>query len=295
MPVYNTEKFIREAIESILHQTFKDFEFLIVNDCSKDSSLDIILSYNDPRIQLINNQKTLGTSGCLNKGLQIALGKYIARQDSDDISLPQRLEKEMNFLENNPEAGLVGTFFIAINEEGEFLQEFRPFTHSKDLKKKLLTKNPFAHGSVMFRRECIEKAGNYREDLKYFEDVDLWRRISQHFELANIPEPLYKWRLNTGSISVSHKHSQNLTNIKKDQRIRIISDYQYLGSCLLLNYRTREAREYYFRALECQKKNPKTWFLILISFVKPVLPKKIFRCLLTIFWRYQRIFRYHNY
>ena len=111
MAVYNGEKFLKEAMESILTQTFTDFEFLIINDGSTDNSVKIIEEFNDPRIRLIHNEKNLKLIASLNKGISLAKGKYIARMDCDDISMPYRLEKEVDFLENSLEYGLVGTCY----------------------------------------------------------------------------------------------------------------------------------------------------------------------------------------
>ena len=108
MPVYNCEKYLRESIESILNQTFKDFEFLIINDGSSDKSAEIVESYNDNRINFVQNEKNIGLAASLNRGLDIAKGEYIARMDADDISLPERLEKQVRFMETNPQIGICG-------------------------------------------------------------------------------------------------------------------------------------------------------------------------------------------
>ena len=121
MSVYNGEKYLREAIESILNQTFTDFEFLIVNDGSTDSSLEIILSYPDERIRVIRNDRNIGLTKSLNKALQQAKGEYIARQDADDISLQNRFEEQLIYLEKHPEVALLGTSAYKIDERGEIL------------------------------------------------------------------------------------------------------------------------------------------------------------------------------
>ncbi len=220
MSVYNGEKYLREAIDSILNQTFKDFEFLIVNDGSTDRTAEILRSYHDHRIKIINNEKNMGLTGSLNKGLKIARGEYIARMDADDISLPQRLEKEVAFLDQNKKVGLVGTYYLMINENGKVLHTVKCLTQDEKLREKLLEGNQFGHGSVMLRAECIKKVGLYRE---LAEDFDLWLRISEVYDIANIPEPLYKWRLNSKSVSVSRKEQQDkyvllATELAKERR-----------------------------------------------------------------------------
>ena len=209
MSVYNGEKYIQEAIDSILGQTFKDFEFLIINDGSTDKTGEILESYNDPRIKIINNEKNIGLTKSLNKGLELATGKYIARQDADDISMPQRLEKEVEFLEQNRNVGLVGTDYLFINEKGKVVHIVKCLNGSRELKAKLLKGNQFGHGSVMLRRECIEKVGTYREEFKFAQDYDFCLRIAEAYDVANIPEPLYKWRINIESVSVKKKSLQD--------------------------------------------------------------------------------------
>ena len=168
MSVYNGKRYLREAIDSILDQTFRDFEFLIINDGSTDSSSDIIRSYDDSRIRLIENEKNIGLTRSLNKGLKLARGEYIARMDADDRSMPERLEKEILFLDKNKNVGLVGTYFLMVNKSGKVLSTFSPGTSG--LSEKLLEGNMFGHGSTMFRADCIEKVGYYREEFRSAQD-----------------------------------------------------------------------------------------------------------------------------
>jgi len=210
MSVYNGEKYLQEAVDSILGQTFKDFEFLIINDGSTDKTGEILESYNDPRIKVINNEKNIGLTKSLNKGLRLARGEYIARQDADDISMPERLEKEVEFLEQNRNIGLVGTDYLIINKKGEIVHNVKCLKGSRELKAKLLEGNQFAHGSVMLRRECIDKVGSYREEFKFAQDYDFYLRITEVYDVVNISsEPLYKWRIDSKSISVAKKALQD--------------------------------------------------------------------------------------
>jgi len=209
MSVYNGEKYLREAIESILNQTYKNFEFLIINDGSADSSRDIILSYNDPRIRLVDNEQNIGFTRSLNRGLKLARGRYIARMDADDISISTRLEKEVAFLNQNRNVGLVGTYYLMINEDGKVLHTIKCSIVSKDIKENILEGSQFGHGSVLLRAECIRKVGPYRDEFKSAQDYDLWLRISEVYDVANIPEILYKWRLNFKSISIARKRQQD--------------------------------------------------------------------------------------
>lgn len=195
MPVYNGEKYIAEAIESILNQTFQDFELLIINDYSSDETVSVINKYRDKRIKLIHNDLNLGLARVRNVGIQNSKGKYIAWLDSDDISLDTRLEKQVNLLENNPSFGLCGTWVKTIGS-AEHIWEYP--TQSEIIKSTMLFHNCFATSSVMLRKEILVQH-QYLFDLDYppAEDYDLWGKISQHCEVTNIPEILTHYRLHS--------------------------------------------------------------------------------------------------
>jgi len=202
MPVYNGQRFLTEAIESILNQSFKDYEFLIINDGSKDKSEDIIKRYeqNDPRIRLISRPNK-GLVATLNEGLAKAKGEYIARMDCDDISLKSRLKTEVEYLDSNLNVGLVGSNYSIIDEEGKYLVNTNVFTHPDDLKLCLVTCNQYGHGSVMIRKSVLKEVGDYDKSVGHLEDYDLWIRISHEAKVANIEQPLYKWRKTPDSIT----------------------------------------------------------------------------------------------
>lgn len=232
MSVLNGERYLHEAIESILNQTFKDFEFLIINDGSSDSTREIILSYNDPRISLIDNKKNIGLTRSLNKGLRLAKGEYIARQDADDISLPKRLEEMVNFLDKNREVGLLGNSFIETDDGGKELRTCLLATENGEIKKKLLLENHF--GFEMFRKMVVEKVDFYREEFKYAQDYDLALRIAEVSKVANIKEPLYKQRRNPRSISIAKRIEQNkyaelARKLAKGRRIKGKDRLDYLA------------------------------------------------------------------
>ncbi|VAX34857.1 Glycosyl transferase, group 2 family protein [hydrothermal vent metagenome] len=194
MPVYNGEQYLRLAIDSILKQTFKDFEFLIINDGSIDSTRDIILSYGDSRVQLIDNEKNIGLTRSLNKGLKLAKGEYIARQDADDISDLERLNCQVEYLYQNKEVVLVGTGRASIDSNGKEIQIVKVFEGHDSIRKELMHGNCFSHGSVMFRKIILNTVGFYREKCKYTEDYDYWCRISEKHKVANIGKTLYYLR-----------------------------------------------------------------------------------------------------
>ncbi len=208
MSVYNGEKYLKEAIDSILNQTFKGFEFIIINDGSTDKTRKILEFYTDPRIRLIN-QANMGLAKSLNRGLKIARGEYIARMDADDISLPERLEKEVKLLDNHKDVGLVGIFPMKMDESGRNVGLYKTKTKNEDLREVLWRGDLLCHGSVMFRKECVDKVGFYRKKLKFAEDYDLWFRIAEFFGITNIEEPLYKYRINPDSISLTNLFGQS--------------------------------------------------------------------------------------
>ncbi len=203
MPVYNGEKYLRKSIECILNQTLKDFEFIIINDGSTDKSEQIIKSYKDQRIIYRKNSKNLNLVKTLNKALKIAKGKYIARMDADDISLPQRFEKETAFLDQNPEYGVVGCYFAVINdEEVPFEIGGVKLREDNDLKIALSVSSVFANGETMIRHELIKK-----HKLKYHgskipcEDYRFWVEIAEYTKFRVLPELLYIYRIHANSFS----------------------------------------------------------------------------------------------
>lgn len=210
MPVYNGERYLRAAIDSILSQTFTDFEFLIINDGSMDSSLTIIESYHDHRIRLINNGSNIKLIATLNKGLEAACGEYVARMDCDDISLPDRLERQVAFLESHPGVGICGTWVETIGEvTGDV---WRYPTEPDDIKAGLFFESVLAHPAVMIRKALLEKHKLYYDPCYiHAEDLELWRRCSFKFDLANIPEVLLHYRISSKSVSRANYARQKIT------------------------------------------------------------------------------------
>lgn len=196
LPVYNGEKYLDEAIKSILSQSYKRFELIIIDDGSKDKSLSIIKRFKDSRIK-VYSQTNKGLAKTLNRGISLSKGTYIARQDQDDFSYPNRLEKQVNYLNINPRCGLVGTW--AEIWEGNNKKTRRSHKHpsiNKLLQFFLLFNNPFVHSSVMIRKTALKEVGLYSTDKSRQppEDYELWSRIAQKYELANIPEILHAYR-----------------------------------------------------------------------------------------------------
>jgi len=210
MPVFNAGDFLKPAIESILEQSFRDFEFLIINDGSTDKSRSVIESYasKDKRIVFLNRTANKGLVATLNQGLNKANGEYIARQDADDISRLDRLAKQAAFLRSNRETVIVGSSISVMDDEGQILHEHAVLLNDPELRQELLVRSPFAHGSVIFRRPAAIKCGLYDETLWPAEDYALWLKLSSLGELANLDEYLYIYREHGQGVSVSNKTRQ---------------------------------------------------------------------------------------
>jgi glycosyltransferase involved in cell wall biosynthesis len=220
MSVYNCKKYLREAIDSILGQTFEDFEFLIIDDGSTDSSAKIIRSYADPRIRLIQNEENIGLTRSLNKGLKLAKGEYIARMDADDISLPSRFEKQVKALDENEKLGLLGTRYVKIDNKGNEKGEIPvPLRRENILKHFLLFGSAFCHSSMMFRKSYAKEIGFYDESMKFAQDYDFGLRLFEIYDIDNYPEVLQKWRYNlkTG-ISVKRVDEQKRYSTARRKR-----------------------------------------------------------------------------
>jgi glycosyltransferase involved in cell wall biosynthesis len=199
MPVYNGRKHLFEAIESVLTQTYSDFEFIIVNDGSTDDSESIILSFDDSRIKYIK-QKNQGVGGALISGCNAAQGKYIARMDADDICIKDRFYVQKIFLDRNPSYVLVGSAVLFIDEKGNILSRSFPYTSNYILHKLVINNSPITHPSVMMRKDALNLVGGY-QDLEPLEDVYLWLKLSKIGKLENLKRPLLKNRIVPDSVS----------------------------------------------------------------------------------------------
>ena len=208
MPVYNGEKYLKEAIDSILSQTYKDFEFIILNDGSTDNSLKIIKKYiqKDARVILITRENR-GLITSLNEGIKKAQGRYIARMDADDISLPTRFKEQVKFMEDNKDISICGTSIILFNESGNIKPVKYP-TSDSDIKFILMFTSAFAHPSVMMKRDIFMKL-KY-EHYKYAEDYKLWIDIAlAGYKMGNLDEVLLRYRI----------HSQQVSIVKNDVQL----------------------------------------------------------------------------
>jgi len=195
MPVFNGERFLSEAINSILAQTFADFELLVMDDGSTDGSLAIARSYTDPRLRIIS-EAHYGLVSTLNRGICESRGEYIARMDADDISDPQRFERQIACLDAQHSTVMVGCRARIINAAGHLISDYpAPPVEGRGLVLSLYRSNPFVHGSVMLRRKPVASVGGYRTAFLTTEDYDLWLRLSEIGWLVNLPLYLYSFRV----------------------------------------------------------------------------------------------------
>jgi len=227
MPVYNAERFVGDAIESVLRQTFEDFEFLIFDDGSRDRSLEIIRSYQDPRIRLIISEENVGYVTHLNRGIDEAKGKYYIRMDADDICLPTRFEKQLDFMEKHPEVGLCGTWVETFGVKRRFR---RPPAHDSGIRLHLLNGTTIDHPTAIIRTRVLrEHQLYYRQEYLYTEDYDMWVRLAKLTQMANIPEVLLLYRM----------HDSNVGVVKKERQMKLVG-----------NLRVQQYRRVFGRSLQ---------------------------------------------
>lgn len=232
MSVYNAEKYLRESIDSLLAQTYKNLEIIIINDGSTDLSREIISSYKDKRIVFINRIENLGLTKSLNEGLSLSKGTYIARQDADDISLASRIEEQVDFLEKNPEISILGTGIEWFSHQ----RTLKRFIYSKnhdDIKSQLLSFfDPIPHPTLIFRKQVLEKLNGYNNFFALSQDYDFLLRASETFKIGSLQIPLVKLRYATNSLT--HRNFEQLKYglaalICAHRRLRGYTDYSKAG------------------------------------------------------------------
>lgn len=195
MPVYNGAAYLSKSLESMLRQTYDDFELIAIDDGSSDQSAEIIQSVKDRRLRFYK-QTNHGLAATLNRAIQLSRGRYLARQDQDDVSLPLRLEKQVRYLTEHPRCGLVGTWADIVTGTEQTGRAHRHASDNGSLQFDLLFDNPFVHSSVVMRKTAIESVGMYSTDpaRQPPEDYELWSRLARQWEVANIPEVLHIYR-----------------------------------------------------------------------------------------------------
>ena len=223
MVSFNSEKYIAESIQSILNQTYKNFELIIVNDGSTDNTLQEINNFNDSRIVIINNRKNLGIPHSRNIALRASNGKYIAIQDSDDVSLKERLHIQVNYLESNSKFGLIGSLATSIDQEGKIVNRKQSLgLNSRETKVMIFFRNCFTHSTIMYRKNLLEKI-YFNQKLKITQDYDAIIKIGRESKIKNIDKNLLMYRFHKNSIT------QNLRDKEKEEKLIIGSQLERLG------------------------------------------------------------------
>ncbi len=220
--VYNGEAYVAAAVRSILLQTFRDFEFLIIDDASTDRTPEILAGFRDPRIRIVRNEKNLGLTASLNRGLELAQGEFIARQDADDLSHPERLARQLNFLHAYPGVAAVGAQARLIDGSGrsqgrkDFPLGYRSIWWAH------LFDNALAHSAVTFRKAPVVEAGGYDESFRASQDYDLWSRLGERHMLANLPERLVTLRILDTSVTRTHRQPELIRRIQSAHATRLL-------------------------------------------------------------------------
>ena len=223
MAVYNGEEYLRPAIESILRQTFTDFELIVVNDGSTDTSRDIVLAFDDDRIRLLDNSRNLGLSPSLNRGLETARGEFVARLDADDIATPDRLSRQVQFMDRNPEVSLVGGAYRQIDSQGRVIRRGHWPRHHVQLRWSLLFYCPFNHSGVTWRRQTVSEAvGPYDQSFRYAMDWEYWSRIASRLRVANLRRVVTLYRLGPHSMSSNHPRVQEEIEMARRWSLRAV-------------------------------------------------------------------------
>lgn len=200
MAVYNGEQYIAQSIESILSQTFADFEFIIIDDASSDNTANILKSYQDERISIYTNAENIGLTKTLNKGLKLVQGKYIARMDADDISVASRIEKQFNFMEQHPKVGLLGGWTRNFSATQSHVWQL--YTTHEQIYCKLLFTIQLVHSTAFFRKAVLDEHNiRYDEDFLTSQDYEFWTRLIEYTEFANLPEVLVNVREHTKRVT----------------------------------------------------------------------------------------------
>jgi glycosyltransferase involved in cell wall biosynthesis len=226
MSVFNGQRYLREAIDSILAQTFKDFELLIIDDASTDDSSAILNAYHDARIRVITNERNRGLTASLNSGLTLANGELIARHDADDRSRPTRLAEQVAFLDEHPAVAVVGTQAAVIDENGRrrrALDTVRPVSPAA-IRFALMTISPMVHGSVMFRRSVVrDELHGYDETFPTSQDVELWSRVAAKHPMQNLTRTLIDFRVHATSVTSTRYTRENVLRVEEVLRRGVIA------------------------------------------------------------------------
>ncbi|MES2704632.1 MAG: glycosyltransferase [Bacteroidota bacterium] len=301
MPAYNAGPYIREAIDSVLRQTFTDFEFLIINDGSTDDTAAILAGYRDARISIVN-QENMGLTATLNKGIVLAKGKWIVRFDADDVCYPDRIKRQSDFLSSNPGHVIVGAAADYMDKDGNYLFTFDVLPSDEEIRAAKFVHCPFIHSSVMCLKEAIVKAGGYDTEAYTFEDHLLWRNMADQGKMGNITAPLIKVRFNPESVTIDEKwRGEEFRSIKQhaiengklaqgdaERLVKIIAGqnftkfkaaayYSMIGKKYLWNqHDPGKARAHLKQAISIMPARKEPYLLYLLSFLPKAVVLKLY-------------------
>jgi glycosyltransferase involved in cell wall biosynthesis len=207
--VHNGQRFLKGSIESILGQSFRDFELIVIDDGSTDGTAEILgdCAARDDRL-VVRRQENTGLTAALNAGLELARGVYVARQDDDDLSMPERLAAQKSYLDGHPRCAVVGSRYVSIDEDGNVIGRSDVPLESKAIRRALVTHNVIAHSAAMFRTELVREIGGYDERFRSSQDYALWCALALRFDLANLKPCLLSRRLHPGQIGKAATASQ---------------------------------------------------------------------------------------
>ena len=302
MPAYNTEKYIAEAIQSVLVQSFPYFELIVINDGSTDKTSQIITSFKDPRVVLVN-QSNGGVAKALNHGLRIARAQYIVRFDADDVCRQDRLRIQYDFMQSNPDYILSGSDAEYIDMNGEYIFSFKCMAHSDaEIRELPLECCPFLHVAVIFKRQEVINAGGYNEDAHTFEDHLLWAMLIKNGRVKNLTESLVQVRFNPESVTIDEswrgqrfkqikynailngyvcpdeaKELQQIIKQQNNSGIKNGSYYSLLAKEYLWNnYHPKKARKNIFELIKIHPFNMQAYFMWTLSFFPPAFVKALY-------------------
>ncbi len=276
MSVYNAGEYLQSSVKSILNQTYRDFEFLIIDDGSEDNSEEVINSFRDSRI-IYKKIPHTGLAGALNYGLKNSSGDYIARIDADDVNTLKRLERQIEFLNPDSHYDVIGSHSAYFNEQGKILFLIKPPSDDKDIKDFLNLHNPINHSSVLFDRKKILNEGGYNESFACYEDFELWFRLKDKLIYRIIPEVLVYTRLRKNSLTKTSSGNQILklllpNALQKRELSGSANEKKYWDSILFwINYfygDKKNARNYL---------PPDVTFKNSLAYMNTFLPDKIFK------------------
>jgi glycosyltransferase involved in cell wall biosynthesis len=303
MSAYNTDQYVAESIESVLAQSFTDFEFLIIDDGSTDNTLSVIRSFNDPRIRVISRPNK-GLIDSLNEGLVEARASLIARADADDVFLPGKLQEQYDFMNTHPDYILVASDVNYMDKDGEFLMRLNPAGHSyEEIKANFFKKSPFLHPTVMFRKEAVLAVGGYPKNALTFEDYLLWAKLLDKGKMCSLNKVYLDVRLNPDSVTIDEKwrgpefieiRTRSLKNgfvsDEDAKRLKEIISGQNFGAYkkgsyyalvgkkyLWDNPQPKKARENLAKAIKYYPKNKEAYALWLLSFLPSSWVQKIYQ------------------